>query len=324
MIDRPVALATTALVVALVAAQDVYPMWKFVHTEPYAVALAVAICVLVAYALRASKGRDGDAGRWLVLTAAGGLLVAVTGLASGLLGPDTQTLVRAPGSVAPLGDIGVAAFFPIADAGGIARGDATIELRRRRGGRIPVRDGGRRLVGTAVLAAQRHLAAYVEAFDANGRHLTITQPTNAAFLSPVLQFPQTIAISGQTLPSDGFATPAVHRQITAVYISAKSGEAMNASRLANQEVVLFSVRDDRGHQLPAGIGVVPSGSEAQIGDIRLRATIGSYPELIVGSAPHPLALAIGGACIVLGLAFGFIPRLRGPVPVPAMHPKAGT
>jgi hypothetical protein len=324
VIDRPVALAMAALVVALVAAQDLFPMWKFAHTEPYAVALAVAICVLAAYALRASSGRDGDAGRRLTLVAAGALLIAVTGLASGLLGPDTQTLVRAPGTVAPLPDLGVAVFFPNADAQAIARGDATIVLRRRSGGATPVRDGGRRLVGTAVLASRRHLAAFVEAFDANGRHLTITQPTNPAFLSPVLQFPQTIAISGQTLPSDSFATPAVHRQVTAVYISAKSAEAMNAHRLGGRDVVLFSVRDDHGHQSPQGIGVVASGSEAQVGDLRLRATIGSYPELIVGSAPHPLALAIGGACIALGLALAYVPRLRGPLPAAFMRPRRET
>ena len=294
-------LVTVVAVATLVGAQVFAPAWAFAHTEPYAIALAVCCAVLAAYAVRASRGKDGAAGRGLWVCALGALVVALAGLASGLLGPDTQTLVKAPGSVAVVPSAGVAAVFPFADAAAIARGDARVVLRRRRGRDVEVA-AFPRLVGGAVLAARPRLAAYVDVFDARGRHLTITQPTGPAFLSPVLQFGQTIAIEKQTLPSDEFSAPAARRLITAVYISAHDAGAIGASRIGDREVVLFSVRDDSGHALPGGIGVAQSGGEARVADLRIRATIGTYPVLVVGSAPLPAALAGGAALVVAGLA----------------------
>jgi peptide/nickel transport system substrate-binding protein len=310
--DRFVVFAAGAAAIALVVAQIAAPAWSFTHSEPYALALGVAVWVLVAYAARAARGADGPRGRWLALAAAGAALIAVTGLAAGLLGPDAQTLARAPGVVEPLPDLGAAAVFPLVDADGIARGDARVLVRRRGHSEVDIAPHGRTLLGTAVLVAEPHLAAYVEAYDAKGRRLTITQPTNQAFLSPVLQFGKSVTIGTATLPAEDFAVPARHRQVAAVYIDAKSAAAMQARRLGDRSVVLFSVRDDAGHVLPQGIGFAPSGGEAQAGDLRLRVTIGSYPQLLVGSAPLPVALWLGGAAIVLGLLLAFVrlPRTR--------------
>ncbi len=303
MIDRTTMLVAVAVTVALVAAQDFTPSWTFVHTESYAVVLTVLLWILGAYAVRAGSGKDGPAGRGLALTALGGFVVGVTGLVSGLMGPDTQTILRAPGSVAVLDAGNAAAAFPVADAQTIARGDAHIVLRRRSGGDIDVPPGKRRFTGTAVVESTPKVAAYVDVFDERGRHLTITQPTGPAFLSPVLQFVQTIEISGRTLPSDTFAAPAVGRTVTAVYISPSSAAAMHAERLAGHDVVLFSVRDGAGKDLPGGIGVAASGAEASVGGLLIRVTIGTYPELLVGSAPHPIALVAGGALMLAGLIF---------------------
>jgi hypothetical protein len=319
--DRLFAFAAAAAAIGLAAAQIEAPEWGFVHTEPCALALALVVWILVAYAARAARGEDGRAGRWLALAAAGAALVAVTSLAAGLLGPDTRTVARAPGTVVPLPDIGAAAFFPLVDADGIASGDTSVILRRRDRAELDVPPGARSVVGVAVLAAEPHIAAYVEAYDAAGRRLTITQPSNPTFLSPVLQFATTVEIAGRTLPADAFATPSLHRQVSAVYIDARTGQGLGAHRFGDRSVVLFSVRDDRGQPLAQSIGFAASGDVARVADLRLRVTIGSYPQLVIGAAPLPVALWIGGAAICAGLALAWVPRRRRSETVPRLGEK---
>jgi hypothetical protein len=304
MTARSFALVAGFATLALVALQVFVPIWSGVHTEPYAVALAVCLAVLIGYALRAGSGKDGRRGRWYALAAAGAALIGVTGLASGLLGPETQTLIRAPGSSEPLPGLGLSGVFPLADAATIARGDARIAVRTRSGSQVDVATGLPRLVGTAVVEAQPRIAAYVSAFDASGQRLTITQPTGPAFLSPVLQFVAQLGLSGQVLPSDTFATPARHRIVTAVYISAAAARAMHSERIGDRDVVLFSVRDERGRGVPGGIGIAGSGEDARVGGLIVRPVLGTYPALVVGSGPHPLALLGGALCIVAGLTLG--------------------
>ena len=50
MSARVGALAVAALVIALAAAQDVYPQTPLYHTWQYALALAIGLAVVVAYA----------------------------------------------------------------------------------------------------------------------------------------------------------------------------------------------------------------------------------------------------------------------------------
>jgi hypothetical protein len=304
MTARPFAVVAGIATIALVALQVFLPAWSGVHTEPYAVALAICLAVLIGYAVRAGAGKDGARGRWFALGAAGAALIGVTGLASGLLGPETETMIHAPGSSVPLAGLGLTGVFPLADGETIARGDARIAVRTPSGSLIELAPGRPRLVGTAVVEAQPRIAAYVSAFDASGRRLTITQPTGPAFLSPVLQFVQQLGLAGQVLPSDTFATPARHRIVTAVYISAAAARAMHSERIGDRDVVLFSVRDERGRGVPGGIGVAGTGEAARVGDLLVRPILGTYPALVVGSGPHPLALWGGGLCIVAGLALG--------------------
>jgi hypothetical protein len=315
--DRILTLAAGVAVLVLVAAQIVSPAWTFVHGEPYALVLGALLWVLLAYTVRGWRGADGSAGTGFAVSAAGAALIALTGLASGLLGADTSTIARAPGTVVPLPDIGAAAFFPLVDAGGIGRGDARLVLRRRGAAPLEIAQGGRRILGTAVVTAEPHTAAFVEAYDAAGRRLTITQPTNPTFLSPVLQFATTVQIRGRALPADTFATPALHRQISAVYLDASEAQTLGAQRLGSRGVVLFAVRDDKGRSLPHDIGVAESGGTARVDDVRLHVTIGSYPQLVVGSAPLPLALGAGCVAIVAGFVLAWFSQRRSAAAEPA-------
>jgi hypothetical protein len=301
--SRAVALGAACGCLALVLAQDVFPAWSGFHTWQYAGLLVLCGFVVTAYALAARKGDDREVGARLVVAMIGALVVAAAGLASGLLGPDTETVARAPGTVVPLPDLGAAAFFADAGAGSIERGNAHVELRRRDGGSFDLGPAERRFIGATELELRSQVAAYVEARDSRGERLTVTQPTNPAFLSPVLLFPEAVPIAGQMLPADSFATPAIHRQIKAFYFSKSATAAAQARGFAGKAAVLFAVDDDREHLLPSGIGFVESGGDVTLGGVRLLMTLGTYPVLIISAVPYPPALWLGLATFVAGLGF---------------------
>jgi hypothetical protein len=303
-----VALAAATLAVALVFAQDVVPAWAGYHTWQYSAALAIAAVAVLGYAFGARKGLEGDLGRRLTFAMTGALVIIAAGIASGLLGPDTETVARAPGTVAPLPDVGAAAFFPIAGPATIAAGDATIALRRRNASELEIGPGGRRFVGATVVELVPKPAVYVEARDPSGAHLTITQPTNPSFLSPVLLFPQEVPLANTVLPADAFATPAVHRQIKAFYFSKSASLAAKNHGLAGREAVLFAVDDDAGKLVPGGIGFAASGEGVDLGGVRLRPTVGTYPALVISAVPYPAALWLGGVLFFGGLGYGFLRR----------------
>ncbi|GAC1493273.1 MAG: hypothetical protein NVS1B2_07790 [Vulcanimicrobiaceae bacterium] len=313
MSPRAVTSISAAASIALVLAQDVWPQWPGFHTWQYAAALAIGATAIAAYILGARRGEDGEAGRRFAIAMVGALVVIAAGLAAGLLGPDTEIVARAPGTVAPLADAGVAAFFPVADATAISRGDGHVLLRRRGAADIDVAPHGRRFVGATVVEVAPKIAAYVEARTRGGEHLTVTQPTNAAFLSPVLLFAQQVAIAGKTLPADAFAIPARHRQVKAFYFPAGASPTAASGHAAQNgsPSVLFAVDDDDGRLIAGGIGFATSGATVELGGLRLRATLGTYPALAVSAVPLPLALWLGIGLVAVGsaLAFGGMPHV---------------
>ena len=307
MSPRSVGIIAALASVACVLAQDVAPQWSGFHTWQYAAMLGLGAVASGGYALAGRRGEDGPIGARLVVAMVGALVVIAAGIASGLLGPDTEIVSRAPGTVAPLGDVGAAAFFPIADAAAIARGDGHVLLRRRGAGAIDVAPGERRFVGATAVELVPHNAAYIEARTATGEHLTITQPTNPAFLSPVLLFTQQITLAGKLLPADSFAIPARHRQVKTFYFATGAPGATGAAhgQSAGAASVLFAVDDDAGRLVPGGIGFAATGQSVDLGGLRLRATLGTYPGLAISAVPLPPALILGCTLVVAGLAWSF-------------------
>ena len=308
MSGRAAALVAAVVGITIVLAQDVAPGFALYHSWQYAVVLGIAATVVIGYVLGARKGTDGPLGTRLVVAMLGSLAIIAAGIASGLLGPDTEVVARAPGTVAPIPSAGVAAFFPIAGSDAIARGDALVTLRRRNASALTLGRNGRRYLGASVLTLVPKIAAYVEARDPKGAHLTITQPTNPAFLSPVLLFTQLVPIAGKELPADSFAVPALHRQIKAFYFAKGATTGMNAHGAGSGDALLFAVDDEAGHLLPGAIGFDPAGSMLEIGGVRLSGALGTYPALQVAAVPEPLALWAGGALFVAGIAFAYAPR----------------
>jgi hypothetical protein len=295
--------------VLIVLAQYVYPAWAGFHLWEYATALVLLALPALgrAFALRRDGERDA---LWQFVALLGSLVIITSGIGSGLLGPDTEVVQRPPGTVAPLPDVGAAAFFPNADAAAVARGDGAIILRRPSGPPLTVDTGSRRVVGATELEAIPRIAAYIEARDARGDRLTITQPTSAAFLSPVLLFPERVTVAGKELPADAFATPALRRQIKAFYFSKADSDAARGHGMAGIESVLFAVDDDSGKPLPGGIGFAPSGTATRLGGVGLRPTLGSYPALVISAVPWPPAVALGAALVLAGLVLWTVKSVR--------------
>jgi hypothetical protein len=296
--------------VALVLAQYAFPRWPGYHVWQYAAALALLAAPVIGRAFDLRRP-SGGASTSMLVALLGALVIIATGLGSGLLGPDTEIVQRAPGTVAPLPDVGAAAFFPNANAQDVARGDEGVVLRRRSGPPLAIAPGGRRLVGATELELVPRIAAYVEARDARGERLTVTQPTNPSFLSPVLLFPQRVDIAGKSLPADAFATPALRRQIKAFYFSKADSDVARAHGMAGFASILFAVDDEGGRPLPGGIGFARGGTAVDLGGVRLLPTIGTYPALAISAVPYPPALALGGLLVLGGIGLGISASLGG-------------
>jgi hypothetical protein len=310
-----VAVLVALAAIGLTFAQDVRPGLDLYHTWQYAALLSIAIIIIAGYVWEARNGSDGPAGQRVAIGLAGALAIAIGGLLSGLIGPDTLTVGGAPGSVTPVPDLGAAAFFSSADPQTIARGDATIALRQKGSAAIPVPDGGQLYLGTALAYSSSRPAAYIVAHDSHGNRLTVTQPNSSAFLSPVLLFPLQQPLRDKSYPLDTFALPGAHRIVRALYFSADDAQTFNHLG-RKQPALVLSVNDDNGKSV--GLTIAPSGRTVTVGDVEITATLGTFPELKVASVPHPALLVIGSVIFIGGVGAGLVrPRPSKPVGVPA-------
>lgn len=295
---RATAFAFALLAIVLTLAQFVLPARDWYHSWQYTVILALALLVMVAHGWRAWRGGDGPRGRRAAPALAGAIAVAVAGLLSGLIGPDTITVVGTPGTVTPVPDVGVAAFFPSADPQSLPRGDATVTLRRRDA--APVTVGTRPVpLGLWVAFTQLRPAAYVIVRDGRGARLTVTQPNNPSFLSPVILFRQGQLIHDRTFPLDTFAVPAQQRVVHVLYFSPADLATFPhdpSASLPTQAATILSVSNDAGAQ--QGITMAPSGRDTAIGGLHVTLTLGTYPVLQLASAPQPFVVA-GGLALFL-------------------------
>ncbi len=314
MTARVAALAVALIAIALVLAQDVLPATPLYHTWQYALALTIALAVMVAYANGARRGDDGVAGKRLLLALAGAVVVDLAGLASGLLGPDTASVSGTPGTVVPVPAVGAAAFFAPADANAIARGTSGITLRRRNAPEIGLTGSARRVAGESLFYLEPHPAAYLDVSDQRGAHLTVTQPTNPSFLSPVLLFTARQRIGELDVPLDTFAVPARHRVVHALYFTPRDLTQFPRATLSgvdtSRPALVLTAADDAGK--PLGITLAPSGTGVALAGLHVRVTIGSYPALAIAAAPPSWALVAGIVLFCVGLGWSMWPPRGAP------------
>jgi hypothetical protein len=307
---RATAIAFALFAIVLTLVQDVLPARDWYHGWQYTTILGIAIVIMLAHALRAWRGKDGANGKRIALALAGAIAVAVAGLLSGLIGPDTVTVLGTPGTVTPVADLGAAAFFAQADPQTIPRGDAMVVLRRRGAG--PVEVGSRPVpVGLSVAFTESRPAAYVVVRNDRGERLTVTQPNNPSFLSPVILFRQSQQIHDQAFPLDTFAVPAAHRVVRILYFTAADLATFRHDADApapTEPGAILSASDDAGAQ--QGITMAASGREATIGGLHVTVTLGTYPVLQVASGPQPY-VALGGLVLfVLAGVWAFVPEKK--------------
>jgi hypothetical protein len=301
---RGYALAFAILAIVLTVAQDVLPARDWYHGWQYITIMAIAVLFMGSYVWRVWRGKA--TAKRFALALAGAIAVGIAGLLSGLIGPDTVTIIGTPGTVTPVLDLNSAAFFSTADAQTLASGSATVTLRSRTAGAIAI-GSHPTPVGLSVAFTQLKPAAYVIARDAHGNRVTVTQPNNPAFLSPVMLFRQNQDIHGKSFPLDTFAVPSLQRIVRILYFSAADLAAFrhDTAGMSNQPGAILSVTNDAGVQ--QGLTMAPSGKAVDVGGLNAEITLGSYPVLLVASAPQPIVTIVGIIVFLAALAWSFLP-----------------
>jgi len=289
------ALIVCALVELLFPGKDLY------HYGWFNVLLAALIVVAVyplARTLRALSTPRERAG--FTAGIAGAVIAGFATIASGLLGPDTQVLVAAPGATERVDALGGSLVFPIAAANGASQSGVQLV----RGGRA-LAVTARRYDGPFLLVALPRPVVSVDVSDLRGGHLTITQPTGNAFLSPVLLMQAQQVIAGMTVPYDSFAVPAEHRVVKAVLFSAEQAERMPSLGAATA-AVLFDVENENEVEVKNGIAVAPDGHRVTLAGIQLLPRVFEYPAVEVISVPD---IRVVGFALVLVIAGAILTRL---------------
>lgn len=279
----------------MVVAQDAYPGAAVYHAGWYN-ALDIALFVLSIGRLRALRKTHAQVFSALAAAAFGGAIVVFAGVASGLMGPDTHAVVGAPGASVRDDDVGGSFAFPL--------NGSVVDLEHGRSS-VPV-GAGRRYTGGFVLWQKPRTVVHVDAADLRGGHLTITQPTNASFLSPVLLMQQRTTIDGMDVRFDSFSVPAAQRNVKTVLFTAQQAAQLHTDPpIIGGPAILFAVADTADRVIPGGIGIASPGVQKAIGGLRLSATVESYPAIVVASAPYWPILVLGLLlCIAAALRLG--------------------
>jgi hypothetical protein len=293
------ALVVCALIELLAPGSDLYHYGWF---NVLLVALVVVALLPLPKTLRAMKSQRSRAGFGVAV--AGCVLAGFATIASGLLGPDTQVLVAAPGASVRVDELGGSLVFPIAAVNGASQSDVLLE----RGGH-PQPIESRRYAGPFLLQSVLRPVVAVDVSDLRGGHLTITQPTGNTFLSPVLLMQNQQTIAGMTVPYDSFAVPAAHRVVKAVLFSADQAARM-ASLGASAPAVLFDVENESETEVKNGIGVTRDGTRVTLGGIQLQPHVFNYPAVRVVSVPDWRIVLFGIVIAVAGVILGRTARRR--------------
>ena len=277
-----------ACALGMALAQAIAPGAAVYHTGWYN-ALDIAFAVAAA----SSKRR-------VPLAAAGCAIAVVAAAACGLMAPDSHVVVGAPGASVRDDAIGATVVFPLDGS----------SVRVEHGSSSVAVGGGRRYWGAYVFWQQPREVVAVQAADARGNRLTITQPTNATFLSPVLLMQQTTAIAGMNVRFDSFSVPARNVNVKAMLFSAdQTAQLHRAPVTPGAPAVLFDVLDRFDRPIPGGLGFVASGTRSTIAGLSLGAQVREYPALFVASAPYWPILLLG----LIVCAAGVRNTLRTPV-----------
>lgn len=281
--------AILACVLAALAGLEIFvPGRDVYHAGWFNVALAAIAVVMLSQVRRRLAATERR-----VPTAAfvlGASIAAMAAIANGLFAPDNRTVVGAPGQRVRVEDAGGSLQFPIVP--NAAQGPGRVAFDGP-----PVRSFVFKDVDRTVVA--------VEARDLRGAHLTVTQPTGNAFLSPVLMMQQRQTIAGMNVPFDSFAVPAAHRVVKAVLFTPQQAAMLRGLEGLEVPAVLFAADDENDRPLPHAIALSVGGQTVAVGGLLLRATVLQYPAVEIIAVPSPAAVALSALLVIGGLLWEF-------------------
>jgi hypothetical protein len=296
--------------VIVVAVQIIFPGRDLYHAGWFNVTLATLAVTAVLSARKPFAQSKALAGKIAAMAVVFGVAIAgLAGVASGLLGPDNRTIVGAPGQRVRADDLNGSLNFPLAQAETANATPLPIVLERPGHAPLAILNGARD-AGTFILRPVPRTVVYVEARDARGGTLTVTQPSGTSFLSPVLLMQQRQTIGGMDLPYDSFAVPATHRMVKAVLFTSQQAAQLRGMAGTSRPAVLFAVDDERDRPLPHGLVLASDGQTVEAGGIALRGVVLSYPAVEVVSAPALSAVIAAALLIAGGLIATRLPQER--------------
>lgn len=271
-----------ALIAVATVVEFVFPGRPVYQYGWYNVLVAALLVVGLMRLRPALKRRPEPRTRTALWIATAGTIALVFAIvACGLLAPEPRVVIGAPGSRIHVDDLGGDIAFPLANDDGAAR------IEHPRGN------------GSFVIRTFPRTVVSVDAYDERGSHLTVTQPTGTAFLSPVLMMTQVQPIAGVTVPYDAFALPAIHRSVNAVLYSAAQAAALHFP--GEGAAVVMDVKDASGTDVPHGIGLARDGEPASIAGITFKVHVFSYPAVRVVPVPNLYVCAAGLAALLIGV-----------------------
>ena len=288
-------LALSLVVLAAVLVEIVLPGKAVYHAGWYNVALGgLGVVAILAARKRFAAVAVVRRRAGIVAVVFGTIAAAVAGIASGLLGPDNQNIVGAPGQSVRVEGLGTL-DFPLADSTA-----ADVTLLRPLRGPLAIRAGSRN-VGSFILHASPRDVVYVEARDLRGNRLTITQPTGSVFLSPVLLMEHRQTIAGMDLPFDSFNVPAAQRVVKAVLFTPAQAAMLPHNADIGEPAVLFAVDDENDRMLLHAIALSAGGQPVKAGGLALRGRVAAYPAVEVVSAPNLIAVILSALLVACGI-----------------------
>lgn len=292
--------AAAIVVVAVVILEIALPGRAVYHAGWYNLLLIALVVITIVGGRRVLRGAPLRARLAILAMVVGVAVCGFAGAANGLLAPDNQTIVGAPGERVRVDDLGGSLVFPLAAAASESSPPVVLE----RPGHAPATMGSRpRNVGSFILRITPRDVVYVEARDLRGNHLTVTQPSGRVFLSPVLLMEQRQTIAGMDLPFDSFNVPAQARIVKAVLFSpAQAAMLLHGAAGVGQPAVLFAVDDENDRPLPHAIALATGDASVRVGGLLLRATVTTYPTVEVIASPALYVVMLGTLLVLAGLA----------------------
>jgi len=282
-------IAIGVLIVASV--EEFQPYLPAIHRWQYALAVAFAGLFLIWATVQLLR-LPGRGPRFAALAALGGIVIAASFVGAELFIGPPQRVSAAPGQeYRPPRSSDLALSFPPADPHTLGPEAPLAAIIVSSGGSsTPLEPDHVRRIHSYVLQCIAWPAAYVSAHSPQGRPETVTQPTGVAFVSPVLQFPAT---DSDGLPLDGFAVPALHREVAVKYYPGLP------SRGIDIPFVQLQIKEENGGALFTGVAV--SGRPLAKAGVNLDFTLGKYPVVLMAGAPDPVLYGCGAALAVLGV-----------------------